>query len=67
MPVTKAGMRVSTLAASMTLGERPGAAARKVWRGPAQSVSAAQDNDNGLTSVEIAQEAPDALGREVGL
>jgi hypothetical protein len=30
-------------------------------------VSAAQDDDNGLTSVEIAQEAPDALGREVGL
>jgi hypothetical protein len=38
MPVTNVGIKASTLEASTTLGERPGAAARKECRGPEEIV-----------------------------
>jgi hypothetical protein len=64
-------MSVSTLAASIIFGDRPGAAARNVWRGPEDDGQNADDNNAvtaaACTSVEVAQEASDALGCKVGL
>ena len=71
MPVTNAGMSVSTLAASIIFGDRPGAAARNVWRGPEDDGHNADDYNAmkaaACTSVEVAEEASDALGCKVGL